>query len=186
MCRWVSSMVIAFLSTARQGGGASQCWAVGADVVGTAVDRYLAAGGPRSDGLVAVASRLATGSSTGWPWRCARLATCLCARWSAPPYCRVEVVRRNVHLQHEGYEGLDLGPLDIHAPARTAARLHQVKCVPQLDGFRVRNRHMRRHLREPLARRNHDPHIDHLHTSAGSVLVHPCSAALGSLTSVTP
>jgi hypothetical protein len=37
-------MVIAFLSAARQGGGAPQCWAVGADVVGTAVDRYLAAG----------------------------------------------------------------------------------------------------------------------------------------------
>ena len=125
LCRWVSSMEIAFLSAARQGGGRSQCWAVGADVVGTAVDRYLAAGLDPMDWwpMRAGSQRV---PSTGWPWRCARLATCLCARWSAPPYCRVEVVPRNVHLQHEGHEGLDLGPLDIHAPARTAARLHQV------------------------------------------------------------
>jgi hypothetical protein len=68
-------------------------------------------------------------------------------------------------------------PTRIHAPARTAARLHQVQRVPQLDGFRAGNRHVRIHLKEPLPWRNHDPHLDHLRTSAGLVHAHPCSAA---------
>jgi hypothetical protein len=80
LCRWVSSMVIGSKARRRS---ISMLVPLPADVVGTAVHRYLAAGlAPM--GLVADASRLVTGSFYRIAW--AMCATRdMCARWSAPP-----------------------------------------------------------------------------------------------------